>query len=286
MQDATDDEIQLDAVHRVRTPEYVELTFVVAGLMSRFLALAIDTVLSVVLTMVLLLGVVAASTAFSSMSGPAAQEAWSGLGLAAAFIIWFVVDWGYMVVLETAWNGQTVGKRLFGLRVMMERGVRVSPLASVLRNVVRPVDKLPLFYLVGGVATLLTTSHQRLGDLLAGTVVIRERKRLIPTVLPSRENDPALAANPELRAHVAKLTVEEGQVLFSAAQRRDELGIEARLTFFQTLSAHFQTELGFVKPAHLSDEKLVLLMASWVAARNSEATGSTSKVRRGVDAST
>lgn len=265
---------RLDGTHTVLTPEYVEFNFVLAGLMSRFLALLIDTVLSLVITWLLFMAVMIISLLVSAggaaVGGEGTGKALFGAGVAAQFVIWFLVDWGYMVLLETVWSGQTVGKRAMGLRVIQDTGVRVGVYQSLLRNLVRPVDKLPIFYLVGGTAALLSGSQQRLGDFLAGTIVVRERRLKIPAALERPDGDTSLLADADFRERVARLSADEEAVLFSAALRREELGMEARLNLFATLARRLESELGFTKPAHLSDEKLVLLVSAALAARNAQ----------------
>lgn len=272
MATALDAPLRLDGTHTVLTPEYVEFNFVLAGLMSRFLALMIDTVLSLFITFALLMAVTLISTLISVSTAAAGAsgigQTLLGLGVAAQFVIWFLVDWGYMVVLETAWSGQTVGKKIMGLRVLQDTGVRVGVYQSLLRNLVRPLDKVPVFYFVGGTAALFSATQQRLGDLLAGTIVVRERRLKIPAQLERPDGDTSLLADPDFRARVAKLSAEEETVLFSAALRREELGMEARLNLFATLARRLEEDLGFTKPGHLSDEKLVLLVTAALAAKN------------------
>ncbi|MBL8917731.1 MAG: RDD family protein [Myxococcaceae bacterium] len=305
----TDDRLHLDGQHSVLTPEYVEFDFVLAGLFSRFLAWLADTFVTIVLAIAIVFlpffalylgGAVAvvglvlllvrkfgarretdssdltlpiglmATGLLLSLGGLAMNLISPAIGGALVFILYFLVDWGYGIFLEGLWSGQTIGKRLFGLRVIQESGVRVSWLQALLRNLARPVDRLPLFYLVGGAAALFTQSQQRLGDLLAGTVVVRERRLKIPASLTRPEGDTALLGDPDFRARVAKLSADEETVLFAAAMRREELGMEARLHLFSTLSQRLQDELGFFKPPHLSDEKLVLLVTASLAARKAE----------------
>ena len=254
--------LQLDGTHRVMTAEFVEFNFVLAGLMSRFLALLVDTVLSLFIALAVFI-VGSLLTAFVSGVGAAvvSSEAGgqlAGLGAGVWLVIWFLIDWGYMVLLETVWSGQTVGKRMMGLRVIQDTGVRLGVYQSLLRNLVRPLDKLPFFYLVGGTGALLSGSAQRLGDLLAGTIVVRERRLKMPTQLELPDGVTALLADPDFRDRVAKLTAEEETVLLSASLRREELGMAARLNLFASLARRLEEELGFTKPAHLSDEKLVL----------------------------
>lgn len=262
----TSPQASLDGTHTVLTPEYVEFNFVLAGLMSRFLALLIDTVVSLLLTALLFLVV----GLLSALAGAAIGSDAMTFGMAAQFVIWFLVDWGYMVLLESIWSGQTIGKRVMGLRVIQDTGVRVGPLQALLRNLVRPADKLPFFYMVGGVAALLSGTQQRLGDLLAGTIVVRERRLKIPAQLERPDGDTTLLQDAEFRARVARLSAEEEAVLFSAAIRREELGMEARLNLFATLARRLEDDLGFTKPAHLSDEKLVLLISAALVARNAQ----------------
>ncbi len=265
---AAEPRTQLDGTHTVLTPEYVEFNFVLAGLMSRFLAWLVDTVIAFFGAMMILTGL----SIFLSF--------FPGFASAMSFVVWFLVDWGYMILFESIWSGQTIGKRAFGLRVIQESGVRVGFYQSVLRNLARPVDRLPLFYLVGGVAALFSGSQQRLGDMLAGTIVVRERRLKIPSSLERPEGDRSLLDDPDFRAKVTKLTAEEEATLFNAALRREELGMEARLNLFATLSARLQEDVGFYKPPHLSDEKLVLLVTAALAGKNAKKKPAPPKQRR------
>jgi uncharacterized RDD family membrane protein YckC len=247
--------LHLDGTHTVLTPEYVEFNFVLAGLMSRFLAWLLDSCISI--------GVAAVLVMVLSVAEVFVQ----GFGSAVAFVVWFLIDWGYMIAFETLWSGQTIGKRVMGLRVIQETGVRVSAHQSLLRNLVRPVDRLPLFYLVGGVAALFSDSQQRLGDMIAGTIVVRERRLKIPSALERPEGDTSLLDDADFRARVGKLSAEEEAVCLSAALRREELGMEARLALFAALGERLEHELGFKRPEHLSSEKLVLLVVAALAAK-------------------
>ncbi len=263
---AQSDFLSLDGEHRVLTPEYVEFSYALAGRTSRFLALSIDTVVTTGLTM--LVGAVA--VALSAAEAAVTRD--FGFGATLFFIAQFLIDWGYMLFFEMWWNGQTLGKRALGLRVIQESGVRVGLYQSLLRNLVRPLDKLPLFYLVGGTSTLLTRSQQRLGDVLAGTIVVQEPRLRIPSAFASHAELGALTHDGEFMTRVSKLSQAEETVIFSAAFRREELALKARLSLFSTLSEHLQSDLNFVKPAHLSDEKLVLSVAAALVARRQRKT--------------
>lgn len=259
----------LEGSHSVLTPEYVEFDFVLAGLFSRFLAWLIDTLITFALAIGLMIALSLAMFAFP------------GFGSALGIVVWFLVDWGYAIVLESAWSGQTIGKRAMGLRVIQESGVRIGFLQAVLRNLARPIDRLPFLYAIGGTAALFSQSQQRLGDMLAGTIVVRDRRLKIPASIARPEGETALLDDPLFRARIARLSAEEEALIFSAALRREELGLEARLSLFAALSQRLQDDADLYKPPHLSDEKLVLLCAAALAKRNAErGAGSSRKSRR------
>jgi uncharacterized RDD family membrane protein YckC len=258
---ADDAPLKLDGTHTVLTPEYVEFTFVLAGLMSRFFAWFIDALVALGIT----LGLGVAAALLEAVAG--------GVGAVLALVGYFVINWGYMTFLEVIWSGQTLGKRVMGLRVISETGVRVTPLQSLLRNLARLIDSTPAIYLVGGLTALFSRSQQRLGDLIAGTIVVRERRLKVPSALAQPEGDTSLLHDADFRARVARLTQEEEAACFSASLRREELGMEARLTLFSALAGRLEDELGIIRPEHLSDEKLVLLVTAALAARNAGKRG-------------
>ncbi len=243
----------LDAQHTVLTPEFVEFEFTLAGIQSRMLAWLLDTLVTIGLSLVLLL--VLSLTAIVA----------GNLSLALFFVGWFLIDWGYGIALEWLWSGQTIGKRALKLRVLQESGVRIGFLHAALRNLARPLDRLPFFYLVGGTAALFSSSQQRLGDLLAGTIVVREQRRALPASLERTEQFGAFSSDPQLLSRVARLSEPEQELLFSSALRREELEVEARLRLFAELARRLEQRLDLGKPDHLSDEKFVLGLTAVLA---------------------
>ncbi|MFL5355359.1 RDD family protein [Archangium sp.] len=239
----------LDGTHTVLTPEYVEFRFTLAGIYSRFLAWLLDTVIVLFGTGMLLMFLGTVSVVVPGFA--------SALGI----VLYFLVDWGYGITLETAWSGRTVGKRVFGLRVIQQSGVRIGFYHAALRNLARPVDRLPLLYLVGGVAALLSGSHQRLGDMLAGTIVVRERRLKPPSAIGVSAGE-GLLADPLFVSRVKRLSADVRELVLSVVLRREELRMEARLRVFSALGTKLQELLGMEKPAHLSDEKWTLLVAA------------------------
>ncbi len=149
----------------VATPELVTFGYQLAGPGSRFLAQLIDFPIQVaILILALLSGV--------SLGGVTGDP---NVAVAASLLLGLIVVWGYFPVCEAAWSGKTVGKFAFGLRVVGDQGEPIQFTQAVVRNLVRIVDFLPIFYGVGIIALFWNGRGKRLGDLAAGTVVVRER---------------------------------------------------------------------------------------------------------------
>lgn len=144
-------------------PEGISVEIVVAGLGSRAAACLLDTLFMAV-------GFIAV-TIFASLIGDSVP----GVAMALVAVATFLVLFGYFVLFEAFGSGRTPGKRVVGLRVLTVDGARASFWRIVIRNVVRFIDYLPAAYLVGMGTVLMSEKHQRLGDLAAGTIVVRER---------------------------------------------------------------------------------------------------------------
>ena len=158
----------------VVTPENIPLTLELAGLGSRFGALLIDILLQVLASLILLV-VGALVVAVTGASLPALGEALSGWLIAAGVLVLFFLWFGYFILFEAVWNGQTPGKKLFGLRVVRDGGYPVNIFAVVARNLVRIADFLPGNYGIGALSVFFHAQYKRLGDLAAGTLVVKER---------------------------------------------------------------------------------------------------------------
>jgi uncharacterized RDD family membrane protein YckC len=170
----------------VVTPEAVPLDLETASIGSRFLGLMIDWVIQGVLLVLL---VVVASRA--SVSG------WAGG--AAVFFLVFIVIWGYPIALETLWRGRTVGKAALGLRVVTKEGGQIGFRHAAIRASFGIVDFILSSGAVAVICVLATADNQRLGDLVAGTVVLRERTGL------RRPSPASFAAPPGLESYAAGL---------------------------------------------------------------------------------
>jgi uncharacterized RDD family membrane protein YckC len=153
--------MELDETLTLAAPEGIDLDLVLAGIVSRAAALVIDTLLQVLAFLVL--------SWFASL--------FENTGVAIAAVSLFMIVFGYPVLMETFARGQTLGKKAIGIAVVRLDGSRETFLGAVIRNIVRLIDLLPGVYTVGCIAILATKKNQRLGDLVAGTIVIRRGKQ-------------------------------------------------------------------------------------------------------------
>lgn len=215
----------------VATSEAVAFSYALAGLGSRMLAFALDLL---VLGLVLTAESVVAWIVFAGLQGLGeagfAILPWVG----GAFVVTaFVTFWGYFIVLEAVVAGRTPGKRSLGIRVVREDGGRIGLLDAVVRNILLIVDLLPGTFAVGIVSILLTPRAQRLGDLAAGTIVVREAE---PGAVPPAV-DPRVRMAEEYLARRERLTPEAraqvgAEVLAAFGERAataDDEALAARL---------------------------------------------------------
>ncbi len=202
----------------IETPEQTRLEFPLAGIGSRFLALGLDTLIQLAATLVLSL---AGVLIFSGMVRSPAGGLWA---LAVFVLFLFLLQFGYFAFFEAVWNGQTPGKRRQHLRVMKASGQPLTSFDAVTRNLLRLVDSLPGFYAVGIVSALLSSKNQRLGDYVAGTVVVHER--------PLEERAEVRLSYAEgggaPRYDVSRLAPEEFQLIEAYLMRRAQLSPEVR----------------------------------------------------------
>jgi uncharacterized RDD family membrane protein YckC len=184
---ALSDRPRLDTLSRVLTPEGCELELRLAGPVVRARAWFIDLLLRLLI-----------------FAGIASLLGYLGyFGVAVAILLAFLLEWFYPIVFEVLWRGATPGKRLSGLTVLHDDGTPVGWGASFARNTLRAVDFMPMAYACGLLTMWLNPHGKRLGDVLAGTVVVY-RERLAPPVIrdDDREEEmpPFPLSEPEQRA--------------------------------------------------------------------------------------
>ncbi len=171
---------QQDAPLNIETPENVAFVYDIAGIGSRFLACMVDSAIIVVLQIIMffmmyyIVDITSSPGAF--LESITERNTWM---LAIAGLLSFLILWGYYIFFETIWNGQSPGKRWAKLRVIRRDGTPVTISETLIRNIVRLVDFLPFNYAVGVVIMFITENSQRLGDLAAGTLVVRDNQEQI-----------------------------------------------------------------------------------------------------------
>ncbi len=245
----------------IRTPEGVSFALPLASPISRAVSWMLDGFVIMAITMAVSMLLNLLATAFIGV--PGLSQFIFDFAQAIRIFLGFVVSIFYAIVLEWLWNGRTVGKRLLGLQVVDERGLNLSLRQIMIRNFFRIVDIMPsMFYLVGATACLFTKRCQRLGDIAAGTLVIRQVKLPEPAIdqVLSRTGYNSFAEWPHLEARLRqRATPEEAQIAFDSLLRRDELEPGSRLKVFARLADHFRSFAEFPEEATLglSDEQYV-----------------------------
>ena len=187
----------IDTLRTVQTPEGIDLHLPLAGLVPRSLAWLIDALIRLFIytglaTVLLIFG-----------------DTGAGLYLLAAFVI----EWFYPVLFEVLRDGQTPGKRSYGIKVLHDDGTPISWSASLIRNLLRVVDFLPIMYGFGIATMMLNRDFKRLGDLAAGTIVVyRDVPLSVPKLSISQASRPPYALN-----------LEEQQAIMAFAERSPSL---------------------------------------------------------------
>jgi uncharacterized RDD family membrane protein YckC len=233
----------------IDTPEQIALEFQLAGAGSRFVAIAIDMLIQGAIFSVLLL--VALGAGWIGSLGFRSVATWI---FAALVIGTFVISYGYFAAFEALWAGQTPGKRAVGIRVIALSGQPITTFDALVRNLLRIVDWLPFLYAVGLLSIFFTSRHQRLGDLVAGTVVVHEHETQ-RAVVPAPQTVTA-------RLGARRLRVEEVEVIHTFLARREDLPYEMRLRAARQVAERIRTTLDLPQGSHPDDEVLIEAVAA------------------------
>lgn len=231
------------------TPEAVRLRADVAGLGSRLIAVMVDSLIQAAILVPVLIGFLVGGI--------------GGTGEAVALaVLVFAILWLYFPLFEALWAGRTPGKRAQGIRVIRTNGQPAGFAAIMVRNLVRILDVFLLPFLAV-VSMIVTSRHQRLGDLAAGTMVIRDRA--MPAPQPLALGDEGLAP---VALDTSALTEREYGLVRSFLARRDSLDAAARAQLAAHIAAVLVDRLGArPAPSDLSDEDLLLAVARSYRAR-------------------
>ncbi len=236
-------------VLRIRTPEGVIFAQTLAGPVVRFAAWVVD--LAAIGALMSLVGLIIGLLGLLSVD----------IAMAVYAVLYFLISIGYGLAFEWFWRGQTVGKKLFRLRVVDAEGLKLQSHQIVVRNLLRFVDSLPVFYVVGGISCWATRKFQRLGDIAANTIVVRSPKIAEPDIeqlVAGRFN--SLRQYPHLEARLRQqVEPSEASLALQALLRRDDFEPAARVELFSELAAHFRKKVAFPAEATdgISDEQYV-----------------------------
>ena len=247
-----------------------------AGIGSRFIAVLIDTLIwgaGLAVLVVLVWAFQPALQAFNSLS-----YQWT---VAISTLTLFALNWGYYTLFEAFWHGRTPGKRVARIRVIQRSGRAIGIFESMARNFIRYIDQFPFFYAVGVIAVFATRRHQRLGDLAAGTLVVRDRAEETPlwadtgfpvdrpssigwnsgdrTVTAPAFTQPVTAAESHRvlaldASGIAKLSSSDLQVLEGFFARRLDLPLSTRQVLAERLTRAIQAKSGLQPPPGISAE--------------------------------
>lgn len=251
----------MDDSYRLSTPEQVELSYSIAGLGSRFIGALVDALIQSVATGLLLvaglfLGVITNSLNIRLMEQDPIRS--GTVIIALTILAMFLVIWGYYIFFEMAWNGQTPGKRAAGIRVLTTGGQPITVTHALVRNLVRIIDFLPSSYMLGACVMLISSRSQRLGDLAAGTIVVKEGREAEPTMLGAGAHRPVYELSPQ---QAALFGPEDVSLARAFLLRRADLDDDRRYDLAGKIASQFRARLGPAAPPE-SDERLLAAIAA------------------------
>ncbi len=222
----------------IETPERVQLEFALASIGNRFLACMVDHLIQII-AVILVVVIVGSILNLGGTNSDFIKDEVAELPkwvMAIMIIVIFLLFTSYFAFFEWLWNGQTPGKKLLRLRVIREDGRPITLWESIARNLLRLFDIMPLpFYSIGFIAVFLSGRDQRIGDLFAGTVVVRERIDEAPTFADIFANPTADSAFRRLQvqtsftADLSVLADKEIEVIETFLRRRWDLPEKQRL---------------------------------------------------------
>jgi uncharacterized RDD family membrane protein YckC len=229
---------------KIQTPESVELEFSLAGIGNRAQALLIDYIYwSLTLLVLILLGLWFAFSWFDFLQDAVESDLalwyYAILGL-----VFFFVYMGYFVFFETLWQGQTPGKRRAKIRVICDDGRPVGLPQATLRSLLRPVDDL---FFLGALMIMLSKREKRLGDIIAGTLVVQDEQGETAAEFPVAEQARELADRLLQSADLSQLLPDDFAAIREYLQRRSTLLPDARKQIGLQLARNARERLAIAK---------------------------------------
>jgi uncharacterized RDD family membrane protein YckC len=234
----------------IETPEQTSIEFPLAGIGSRFLAILVDSLIQGAVTFVLAMIVLVLGLGYS-LTGLGRLSSAPVWVLAILMLVYFLLMYGYFMLFEAIWNGQTPGKRLTHIRVIKDSGQPITAVDAVGRNLLRIVDQMPFAYGVGVLCAWISPQSKRLGDYVAGTVVVHEK----PFENMAMQFE---ATVPVLTHHYGanRLTAEEIALVEAFLSRRSALEAGVRYDTAANIVRRIESKLT-IPPDRPSAEKLL-----------------------------
>ena len=241
----------MDRTIDVRTPESIAFSYELAGLGSRFLALAVDQAIQLATLLAIFAGIILAGTRVTGRQTQAvmSEKAAESVAIAIIVVIVFAVLFGYFIVFEAVWNGQTPGKKLLGIRVVRDGGYPIDFGASLIRNLIRVGEQLIGYYILAAISAVISPENKRLGDLAAGTIVVRDARLTAPRSVIQHEDEPNYAPT-------TYLTGDERTLIKRFMERREALSLDRRKELAAQLAARVRDRVP-ADLARLDDEPLL-----------------------------
>jgi uncharacterized RDD family membrane protein YckC len=236
----------------IDTPEQIALELPLAGIGSRFLALAFDSLIQFIVVVLIFI-----ITALTSWTGVFSSVVPAFLAPILIVLMPFLIYWGYFTFFEIVWNGQTPGKRHASIRVIKESGRPITAIEAIGRNLMRAVDFLPFFYGAGIMCMMLNKQNKRLGDYVAGTVVVHEKE--IGAVAPNWGDGSATGR--AITAEVTKVTADELVLIETYLGRRYDLEPSVRYNSARQIAAIIEQKTGLQKQGGQSDDDFLETVA-------------------------
>ena len=234
----------------IDTPEQIALELPLAGIGSRFLALATDSLLQFVLVLVLFIVGAVISFGYTEISNGAAHFFSQTVGAFVLVLVPFCLYWGYFAFFEIIWQGRTPGKRIAGIRVIHQSGRPMTAIECIGRNLMRAVDVIPGVYGVGLVCMMCNKQNRRVGDFVAGTIVVHDKA--LESVAPTWGDNRTVAEplQPELR----KLTPDDLVLIETYLNRRYEVDQIVRTATALRIVAMIVQKTGMIKAPDMRDD--------------------------------
>lgn len=230
----------------IETPEQINLEYELAGPGSRFMALFVDLMIQAIAILIVVLVMIFAGVTITPFR---TGKTWM---MALAVLSAFALQWGYFAGFEILWKGQTPGKRQAGIRVINETGREASVYEAVARNLLRAIDALPGPYALGAIVMFLSPESKRIGDYVAGTVVVHDCPREEDTIFFNTTGDDS-----EEAVNCQALTTDDLQVMEAFLQRRLDLPLEVRQRAAEKLASHFREKCKVPEGTHSDNENLL-----------------------------